>query len=255
MTKIDVEQIKKITPAGWVVLAVGAVLVLAILGLIVRFAWPRLVGIDRLPPMSEAAEIVLTPTSANRAPSGTPKPNHPIGTPPPGWGMQTDITGEEYLAPSPEDEAAIREAFGAILALLAAEDAPDEVAMGYEWAAIVARADELVAPEVVDLYRERRIFALTDLAPENPVRCENYETCTAMRVKMGSNGLVAYDEELCMTSQGVSSISPDHTRCVFREFTDQSPYQVYIATVKLQEDGIWRVTNLQIEDISPPPSP
>lgn len=253
MNKIDVSQIKKVKPAGWVALAVGAVLVLAILGLLFRFAWPRLVGIDRLPPMVESAGATLTPTSANRAPSGPPKPD-PVGTPPPGWGMEVDITGDEYLSPSPEDEAAIREAFGVVLALLAAEEAPDEVAMGYEWDEIVARADELAAPEVVDLYRERRIFALTDFAPENPIRCENYETCTAMRVKMGSNGLVAYDEELCMTLQGVSSISPDHARCVFREFTDQNPYQVYIATVKLEEDGIWRVTYWQIEDISPPPS-
>jgi len=242
-------KISRIKPAGWLVLTVVAVLVLAVLGLGVQAVLTRVRGLDALQPMAEYTPPPVTLTITPR-PTVTPTPA-PTDTPA-GWTVQKDIAGDEYLAPPPEEEAAIREAFEAVSALLAVADVPDDTAMEYDWNEIVAHASEFAESRIVEYYDGYNMFVLVEFGPENPVRCESYDTCTVMRAKMGSSGTVVYDENLCMTSQGVSTISQDHTQCVFREFTDQNPYQVYIATVSLQEDDVWRATDWQIENISPP---
>ena len=246
MKKIDV---RKIEPAGWVALAVAAVLVLAILGLAFRFAWPRLVGIERLPPMSEA-DPVLTPTSANRATSGPSKPT------PTGWMVQRDVAGKEHLTPPPADEAAIREAFEAVMAVEYIESDDNQVALqtaSENRQAVVEKANRLTDFTGWD-WADWGLMTAVEIIPsehwgtENPVRCDDYETCTAVWVKKGpTSGLIVYQEDICQSEVG--SDAP----CLVSNFAETRPYWIRVFTIKLQEDGIWRITSIQSEKLPPPP--
>ena len=108
-------KISRIKPAGWLALAVVAILVIAVLGLAVRAVWPRMRGIEGLQSMAEYTPPPVTPTVTPR-PTVTPT-GAPTGTPA-GWTVQRDVAGDEYLAPPPEAEAAIRETFDAAMAVM-----------------------------------------------------------------------------------------------------------------------------------------
>ena len=234
---------KKIKPIALVALVIVAVLAIGGGGLAFR-AYKNAQGLAGLPTPEPPSGLTSAPTATPPPPTSEPTPQ--------GWTWQTDFAGQKYLAPPPEVEQAVREAFNAVLALEVMEDVPDEVAVQYDREAALEKAARLAVPRLAEYYRACNAVVLTTLGPENPVRCQDFSTCTVGRAKLGSNGAVLYDEEGCHT------LLNQDAPCVIRpsqvDYTDDAPYRLFIATIELQDDGVWRVTNLQTENIPEPSS-
>ncbi len=253
---------KRLNAAGWMAVVVIAFAVVSAGLWTVRTIQMRTQDISDLP------TIAITPRPPTETPSPTETPR-PTDTPTPevaldptpeGWTMETDLfTGDNYLAPPPEDEAQIRAAFEAVLALVVIEDRSNEDALLFDRDAARVYAEELVTQEVIDRYRESISIALGSLGPENPVRCDDYARCTVGRVKSQVySGVILYDEESCtMLKDGVPPetqvgnvlISDDGAYCVSRFVDDNDPHVIYIATVDKQEDGVWRVIDFQTDSM------
>lgn len=239
--------IKRIKPAGWLLLAVTLLLVVSGCGLLAR-------PLTSQPtPYTGAAD---TPGLATMSqPAATLTPVVPAATPQ-GWTVKTDSFGKEYLAPPPEDEKAIRAAFEAVLACDTLEDRPDAEALKYDWQAALDAAAKVATSEVIAYWQPKsdtdipRII-LAHLGPENPVRCQNdHATCTVEQAKMGSTGAILYSATACasINKKDVCMIRPTQAGW------DSASYALLTATLKKQ-DGIWRVTEWHIEKLPTPPSP
>jgi hypothetical protein len=186
---------------------------------------------------------------------------------PEGWSIERDLfTGDNYLAPPPDVEAAVREAFEAVLALEVIEDRSNEEALVYasehSWEASLERIEELASPEIAERYKNPSGLTtvwLGTVSPENPVRCQDYDVCQVARAKLGVNGAIVYDAEVCnqlSTSHFADQvhISNDGSCCVTRRVEDEYAYMIFTGTVELQEDGVWRLTNWQADETAAPSS-
>jgi hypothetical protein len=248
-------QKKSLTPAGKIALVVGFFLLVGAVGMLVRpLLYNRVTTVEDYAPA-----VTSVPTNTPR-PTITATPAPPTAVPTPqGWVARTDsVNGNKYLAPPPEVEAQIREAFDAVLGCyLIVGDAPvaDSEVLAEEWQAVRARADQFSAIEGWE-DTEWELWSVDIVppehwGPENPVHCDDYDTCTVAQAKTGLwTGAIIYYEEQC---QMVGLDTP----CLITGNlvgSEEAPYRVYVATIERQEDGIWRVTNWQTEALPEPPS-
>ncbi len=87
------------------------------------------------------------------------------------------------MSPSPEVEAAVREAFEAVLGLSMISDRSNEDALAFDIEAAAARAREFATEELFESEVDRIDYVqLVSMGPENPVQCRDYETCRISRV-------------------------------------------------------------------------
>ena len=232
----------RLKPAGWLALIVVVVLVGSGTALTARAIWVQIRGLRALRPYEP-----LPVLNISSHPTDTPVPTVVPPPTPRGWTRQTDFAGQKYLAPPPEVEAEIREAFEAVLMCDVIEDVPDEMAIQYDREAALGAVEQVAVPRLVDWCRQKTRVALVNLGPENPVECDDYTKCTVARAKFGpAAGAILYDDPMCR------AVGFDGAPCVTRSIGDDNPYQLYIATIELQ-DGVWRVTDWQVVDMEPPP--
>ena len=246
---------KSLTPAGKIALVVGFFLLIGAVGMLVRpLLYNRVTKVEDYVPA-----VASVPTNTPR-PTITATPAPPTAVPTPqGWTARTDpVNGNKYLAPPPAVEAQIREAFDAVLGCyLIVGDAPsgNSEALAESRRVVLEKASSLSAIEGwEDIEWELwsvDIVPPEHWGPENPVRCDNYETCTVVQVKMGLwTGFVSYYEEHCQ-------IMGLETPCLITGDSigsEEAPYRAYVATIERQEDGIWRVTDWQTKALPEPPS-
>ncbi len=262
---------KRLNAAGWMAVVVITFAVVSGGLWAVRTIQMRTQDISDLP------TIAITPRPPTETPSPTETPR-PTDTPTPevaldptpeGWTMETDLfTGDNYLAPPSEDEAQIRAAFEAVLALVVIEDRSNEEALEYalihSWEDLLDQLELVAVPEIVERYGNLDGFAgvwLGSLGSENPVRCESYYRCTVGQVKSKiHSGTIIYDSDACaMLDEGIPEdvqsagnflMSDDGSRCVSRFVDDDTPREIYIVTVDKQEDGVWRVVDFQTDPMN-----
>jgi hypothetical protein len=241
MNKLNVSKIK---PAGWIAAAVVVLVVVGGVGLAGRAIWPRVWGLRSLEPVALTPRLPKPTAMAALSPTPPPVPELPSQD----WGRSRDIAGE-FLVPPPDDEAAVREAFAAVLACQFLEDRPDEEVLAFDREALLERLPGYAAPHLVDFCRQVLSVGLGTLGPENPVRCSDRDTCTLGRAKTGpSAGALIYLEEVC----GARGLG---TPCVARDVFDEHPYLMFLATAERQGDGTWMVTDWEIEHLPAPPEP
>lgn len=237
---------KRIKPAGWLIIGVVILAAGSACGVIVQ---PLVYTPQPLAPVATADLPTMTPI----LPTAAPLPLLPT---PQGWATKTDPFSKTYLAPSPEDEKAIREAFDAIMAmLLIVGDSPKDAAAKYDRKAALDKINKLSAiPEWKDV--NWNLWSLVIIpskywGPQNPIRCDDYKTCTVTQAKIGAaNGAVIYDSQLCEQAKLTAP-------CVISGSMmgeDEAPYKLYTVTVQ-QEDGIWKAIKLQIQKLQGPPLP
>lgn len=232
---------KRLKPAGWLALAIVGIAVVGSLGLLVR----PLIDVATGPHLRDD---VPPPPTITRRPDPTPRPS--LTPTPEGWAVKRDELGQEYLAPPPQDERAIREAFEAVLACLFISDRPDAEALQYDREAAIEKAAEVATAEVMAGTRFQpkqkgvnnpfvSLVKDNQLGPENPVRCEDYVTCTIARAKLGTSGAVVW------TDNGPVVGRPPN-------YTEQGSYMLYTAIVQRREDGAWKIVELQKNPLSMP---
>jgi hypothetical protein len=249
-------------------IAIAAVLAVAGLGLAGRSIWTKVRGLEGLRAAGETLAISTStpvPPAVARAERTLVRPAAP---PTPslreGWRIAQDpFTGDDYLAPPPEVEAAVRAAFQAVLAMEVIEDRPDEEALQFDLGAAYGRLVEMADPRFAEYYQADDMTWLGRLGPENPVRCQDYDRCAVGRAKLGTAGAVIDNPETCAalnegippeTQAGNFLMAGDGSHCVTRFIADEAPHVIYYATVERQEDGEWIVTGWEPEEIASPPS-
>jgi hypothetical protein len=142
--------------------------------------------------------LVPTPT-----PTSTPTPTQvpsPTPTPTPGeWKKVKDpITGKEYLAPPPEEEKKIREAFNALMALQGVLDASDEELKKYDLEGAKKRFAQYTTKEIAEWIAPKdTIHIYEKFEVENPVRCSDQEHCTVAQAMLNFRGFIFYDDKQC----------------------------------------------------------
>ncbi len=249
---------KKLNAAGWMAVVIVTFAVVSVGFWAVRTIQMRTQEIGDLPTIAVTPRPPTetpSPTETPR-PTDTPTPEVALDPTPKGWTMETDLfTGDNYLAPPPEDEAQIRAAFEAVLALVVIEDRSNEDALLFDRDAARVYAEELATQEIVEDVWRSTIF-LSTFGPENPVHCDDYARCTVGRVKLeAASGGIVFSTEMCAnlnegippeTQVGNFLVSDDGTYCVTR-FVEDNPRVIYIATVDKQEDGVWRVVDFQTD--------
>lgn len=234
---------KRIRPLGWVLSALAAVIVV---GLIAVLARPLTSSVRSLP---TGAEAVST------APTITPyvKPTNTVAstiTPlPGGWTQSKALNGQTVLMPPEDIKASIEEMFDAVVQCNYIEDAPDSelLAAATDKQAACDKAKRLAVTNVA----LSNVSEITQLGPVNPVQCRDLNTCTIARAKNGFFGAVLYDKKACGTRY-------TNGGCVYRgtETGGLEPYLILIATVTRQEDGTWKISELNREKLpGPPPTP
>ena len=87
------------------------------------------------------------------------------------------------------------------------------------------------------------VIILAQFEPENPVRCEDYDTCTLKRVAKPSSDCVNFG--FC-TAEYTDVIADNGKHCVIRYDGDWFPLMTYTATIE-EEDGVWLVTGYHEE--------
>ena len=229
----------RLKPAGWLAVAVLAVLIIGGLGVLLQPVTHQ--------PVSLASIMTPLPTWT-KAPTVTPVAS---ATPlPAGWTQQRNIDGRSYFAPSPDIEAQIQTAFAAVLSCNYVEDASD--------AALKQLPDKSVACDqaqqaagngftVWQLLRNGR--EIDTLGPAMPVHCQSTTRCTLTRAKLGVKGVLITTVADC---RKMNAAAP----CVYRgPVKGPEPYELLIATVSL-ENGRWKVTHLDVQKLpGPPPAP
>ena len=251
---------KNLNAAGFLALAVVGLLAIGALGLGVQAVLSETRGLEgQLEPMEEYTPEPMTPTNTPR-PTATSTPG-PTATPKPpqaGWTTETDFDGGEYLSPPPEVEEEIRAAFNAVLICDLIPDEGD--VMAYDRQAVVEQAREVATGSafgrcegLVKDYDEgfNAVFLYTDIGPKNPVRCDDYQTCTLGRVKQGSTGVLVFDAsaDQCEEADGVFREDALGTMCLARDdgYTDNSPDTIFTATIEYNEEKEqWVVTEWNI---------
>ena len=246
---------KSLTPAGKIALVVGFFLLIGAVGMLVRpLLYNRVTKVeDYVPPVTSVPTNTPRPTI-----TATPAPPTAVPTPQ-GWTARTDpVNGNKYLAPPPAVEAQIREAFDAVLGCyLIVGDAPvaDSEVLAEKRRTALERANLLSAIEgwedtEWELW-STQIVPSEHWGPENPVRCDDYDTCTVAQAKTGPlNGLIIYYEEQCQ------AVELDTPCLITGSFLgeDETAYQVYVAIVERKEGEVWKVTDWQTKALPEPPS-
>jgi hypothetical protein len=248
---------KNLNAAGFLALAVVGLLAVGGLGLGVQAVLSETRGLEgQLEPIEEHTPAPMTPTNTPR-PTATATPG-PTATPEPpqaGWTTETDFDGSEYLSPPPDVEEEIRAAFNTVLACALASDEGN--VMDYDRQAVVERAREVARGSALeecerllpaDRERFSATFLYTEIGPENPVRCDGYQTCTLGRAKQGSTGVLVFDitADQCEEVEGVFQEDALGTMCLARGdgYTDNSPDTIYTATIEHNEEKEqWIVTD------------
>lgn len=238
--------LKKLNAAGKLALVVVAVFLLGGLGLLGRQIYYEVGGLDTL------AEITAVPTYTPE-PTITHTPAPPTATATPeGWERTSDpLVDREYLSPPPSVEEEIREAFWKTVAPEVLKMSGEDIAgMNPEELAEMREKDlaemlELCTDEGWtgrdwDARSSTSIVPQEHWGPKNPVRCDDYRTCTFTRAKTGkSTHLIVYDPKSCETAD--LGKSP----CVGPVGEDETVGRIYIAKVNKDESGTWVVTDLK----------
>ncbi len=256
---------KKLKPAGYLAIVVGSIFVLSVVGLLGRNIWSATRTLDDLeaveytppPSTSTSTSVASTPTNTSVTSSPVPPTREPT---PEGWTIERDpFTGNDYMAPPAEIEAAVREAFEAVLSLEVIADRSNEEALAFDNNAALARAREFATEQVVESYTHLNFVELGHLGPENPVQCRDYDVCEIIQAKLDVVAYVAYDPEMCTGldagipaehkgANGSFLFADDGSHCVTRFVEIDNPRAMYFATVRLDGDQ-WIVTDLQRESM------
>jgi hypothetical protein len=229
-------------------LAVGVISIAMLAALIVagRSIWIDIRGLDALEPVPTS----LPTATATEAPTTTPEPT----ATPEGWVKDVDFAGAPYLAPPEDIEKEIRAAFQTVLRCDLVEDS-ETIFEDFDRQAVIEAArevavDSVVASECDYLTRGKvdgrwsNVFLYDDLGPQNPVRCEDHDTCIIGRVRKASTGVLVFD----MTSEECEEVSGEFredtlgTVCLVRDFEDHAPGTLREATVERNGQGDWIVT-------------
>ncbi|HDQ71343.1 MAG TPA: hypothetical protein ENN19_04505 [Chloroflexi bacterium] len=197
-------------------------------------------------PTQTTPTVALTPT-----PTLTPTP-----LPTDGWEQRIDdLSGERYLVPPPEIEAAVREAFDAVMAVEVISDRSNEEALAYDREAAMEKMLSLAAPHVAAEYTrpDRFEIYMADLGPEHPVYCDNFERCTVGRVLAAPTlTAIVYDLEQCRGYKewwDGAPVSDDLSRCVTGVVEEQEKRYIYGAVIELHSDGVWRVVEFDAQPL------
>lgn len=225
----------RIKPAGWLTIVVVSVFVLSLLGLAAQRVFWATRGIEALPTSAPMPTWTPTPT---RTPTPTPVPPTPT---PEGWSRAWDpVTKQEYLVPPPEVEQQIREAFNAVMAFNAVPDGPDENFRNYDLDRLIEELSGYTVPAIAEMFRQKRGLEIRDFAPETPVRCSDYETCTVSQATLEIKGaIVDHGPSTEIVRAGYRSLAPHG--------------MAFLARVQFWE-GKWIVTYWQAEPLPEPPS-
>jgi hypothetical protein len=239
---------RRIKPAGWLAIAVGALLFFAL----ILAAYKAIAGYFEAKRWENPGVAQGTPWAFEPTPTHTPKPTPtPTTTPtplPPGWRIETDpITGKPYLAPPPEEEKKIREAFNALMATQVIEDASDEKLKKYDFEGAKKRFAQYTTKELADYIAKMPVISIRPLGVENPVHCTDENHCTLGRAALQFIGAVSYANDLC-------SHRNKPTPCVLRVGKDnisaQNPHGIAIlAYLERKEDGRWIITKWDIKPL------
>jgi hypothetical protein len=257
---------RRIKPAGWLAIAVGVCFTLAL----ALTAYKSIAGYFEAKRWETTEVARGTPWVYEPTPTPTPKPTatptltptpKPTATPtltptplPPGWRMETDpITGKEYLAPPPEEEKKIREAFNALFTLLAAKDDSDEKLKKFDLEAAKKNLYKYAAKEIADRLAGyiNSLCIWKEIGPENPVRCSDQNTCTVMRAVIEFRGAVTYSADMC---RYIGESAPCVWRVGKHNITINHPHgSVYVVTLR-KEGERWVIVDWQSEALPPLPS-
>jgi hypothetical protein len=245
---------RRIKPAGWLAIAVGALLVFAL----ALAAYKAIAGYFEAKRWENPGVAQSTPWVYEPTPTRTPKPTAtPTVTPtplPPGWKMETDIfTGKPYLVPPPEEEKKIREAFNALFTLMAAKDDSDEKLKKFDLEAAKKNLYKYATKEIADRLAGyiNSLCIWKEIGPENPVRCSDQNTCTVMRAVIEFRGAVTYSADMC---RYIGESAPCVWRVGKHNITINHPHgSVYVVTLR-KEGERWVIVDWQSEALPPLPS-
>jgi hypothetical protein len=236
-------------PAVWSVVLVF--LILALAACVGQVTYKATLSPEVTPTLTPTPTWTPTPVPTP-TPTLTPTPTQvpsPTPTPTPGeWKKVKDpITGKEYLAPPPEEEEKIREAFNALMATQVIEDASDEELKKYDFEGAKKRFAQYTTKELADYIAKMPVISIRPLGVENPVRCTDENHCTLGRAALKFLGAVSYAKDLC-------SHRNKPTPCVLRVEKDnisaQNPHGIVIlAYLERKEDGRWIITKWDIEPL------
>jgi len=240
----------QLKPAGW--LAVSVFLVLALAACAGQGA---MLGAKATPTLTPTPTWTSTPVPTwTPTPTLTPTPTQtPTSTPTPTPGVwkkvKDPITGEEYLAPPPEEEKKIREAFNALLALYIVEDKDDETLRKYDFEGAKKRFRQYTTKELADWASGLLAPKIRALGPENPIRCSDQNHCTAVQAALEFKGMVVFDQKSC---EALKKIAP----CVLRVGRDKvysdTPYGVVFIVEFEKEGARWLIKGWRIEPLPQP---
>ncbi len=232
--------LKRIKPLGWVLIALAAI---SLMSLIAVMARPLTSSIRALPTGAEAISTAPTITPYVKptdtvAPTQTPLPG--------GWTQGQSLNGRAVLVPPPAVQQQIEEAYHAVFACAFAVDASDPDLKKLPEKQVVCDQAQKWMSYPVD---RGNSIELATFGPLNPVTCTNDHSCTVRQAKLEFKGELL-SGDIC---QQIKQSSP----CVVRQgITGPQSYQLQIATVELQENGIWKITRWDVEQLpGPPPSP
>jgi hypothetical protein len=236
-------------PAVWSVVLVF--LILALAACVGQVTYKATLSPEVTPTLTPTPTWTPTPVPTP-TPTSTPTPTQvpsPTPTPTPGeWKKVKDpITGKEYLAPPPEEEKKIREAFNALMATQVIEDASDEKLKKYDFEGAKKRFARYTTKELADYMAKMTAVDIRPLGVENPVRCTDESHCTLVRAALKFLGTVLYAQDLCSK---INQPAP----CVLRVGRDkvfsQNPHGIAIlAYLERKEDGRWIITNWDIKPL------
>jgi hypothetical protein len=233
-------------------LAVGVISIVMLAALIVagRSIWIDIRGLDALEPVPTS----LPTATATEAPTATPGPT----ATPEGWVKDVDFAGAPYLAPPEDIEKEIRAAFQTVLRCDLVEDS-ETILQDYDRQAVIEAAREVAVDSVVASWcessmREKTdsgwpgVFLYDELGPQNPVRCEDHDTCIIGRVRKASTGVLVFGmtSEECEEVPGEFREDALGTVCLVRDFEDNSPGTLREATVERNDQGDWIVTEWEV---------
>jgi hypothetical protein len=243
---------RRIKPAGWLAIAVGAMLFFAL----ILVAYKAIAGYFEAKRWENPGVAQGTPWVYEPTPTRTPKPTPtPTVTPTPlpkGWRMEKDpITGKPYLAPPPEEEKKIREAFNALMAVFVLKNQSDEALKKFDYAGVKKSLYKYATKEIADQLAQSQIAEIRDLGPENPVWCTDTTNCSLLRAAREFYGVIVYLPSKCqeahMTAPCIVRVgkAPENVQ-VGTQFPNGF---VLITDLKRLEDGRWVITKWQIEPL------
>jgi hypothetical protein len=229
----------RLKPAGWLAIAVLAVIIVGGLGVLLQPVTHQ--------PVSLTSIMTPLPTWT-KVPTVTPVPS---ATPlPAGWTQQRSVDGRSYFALPADIEAQIQVALTAVLSCNYVEDASDTALKQLpDKSAACDQAQQAAGNgfTVWQLLRNGR--EIDTFGPSMPAQCQSTTSCTLTRAKLGIKGVLITTAADC---RKMNATVP----CVYRgSVKGPEPYELLIATVSL-ENGQWKVTHLDAQKLpGPPPAP